>query len=226
MRRIVLLLMAIAPVSARAETPKLFLEKAFSCATLAEACNHFIDLGEAAAIKELKSLTMDDVPERALEFSTNERTSWVCRIMFLPKWKQPLRPPAFGGLGLPVKSMPLAKWPLFPVARSGLSYFVLGEGYVLRGRAEDPRKYIDYCVKNGDFRTERLTIPTRQQALKDVEEFRSSEAWKKIEWTHWGRGHYYSYSEAYTWEFMKEQAERIPVAGSNVKPAKEAKAKQ
>jgi hypothetical protein len=42
-----------------AQAPKLFHEKPFTCATLADAANHSITLKEKAAIKELESLVSD-----------------------------------------------------------------------------------------------------------------------------------------------------------------------
>ena len=34
-----------------------------------------------------------------------ERIAWVCRILFQPKGKEPLRGPGYGGLSLPRNSM-------------------------------------------------------------------------------------------------------------------------
>jgi hypothetical protein len=62
---------------------------------LAEAANHYVALGEEAATKELESLTSDWTEDRKGGFSTNERIGWICRILFQPKGKEPLRAPAF-----------------------------------------------------------------------------------------------------------------------------------
>src|SRR5262245_35377670 len=78
----------------KAKIPLLFRERSFTCATLAEAVNHYVDLGEEAAIKELESLssdriTSDDVLSATGSFSRAERIAWVCRILFQPKGKEP-----------------------------------------------------------------------------------------------------------------------------------------
>src|SRR5262245_46350266 len=96
-----------------AEVPKLFREAAFTCATLAEAVNHYVELGEDAAVKELEALTRDWSKDYVSKFSRNERVGWVCRILFQPKEKAPLRAPFFGVLHFPDRSMPLQSWPLY-----------------------------------------------------------------------------------------------------------------
>ena len=121
-----------------ADAPKLFRERPFNAATLAIAVNHFVAVGQEAAIKELAELGTAE-PLRDGVYPA-ERVGWMCRVLFEPKGHEPLRPPMYGALQLPYKSMPLAKWPLFPVALSGSSYFVLSEGYLLKGEAEDPRR--------------------------------------------------------------------------------------
>jgi hypothetical protein len=188
----------------------LFREKAFSCATLAEAVNHYIGLGEKPALKALESEILDWDADYKNGFSRNERIGWVCRILFQPKGKEPLRGPAFGGHHLPWNSMPLTKWPLHPVACSGSTYFVLSEGYSLDGRAEDPKEYLHYCRTEGKFRTERIPVPTKLQALKDLGQLRQSEAWKAIKWKDSGQGFSYTMSEEWIWIFIQKQAEKTP----------------
>lgn len=197
----------------RAEPPKLFREKSFTCATMAKAANYYIALGEKASIKELESEILDWDKDFEGQFSRNARIGWVCRIVFQPKGKQPLRGPAYGELHLPWNSMPLTKWPLYPVARTGSSYFALGEGYTLLGVREDPKHYLNYCREKGKFRTERVPEPTKRQALKDLEELRQSEAWKAIKWKDSGEGFSYTISESWIWEFIKAQVEEMPETG-------------
>jgi hypothetical protein len=73
---------------------------------------------------------------------------------------------------LPRITMPLTTWPIYPVAVSGTSYFVLSEGYLVAGEPEDPKEYLRYCRTNGKFRSERVPIPTRVDALKNLETIR------------------------------------------------------
>jgi hypothetical protein len=116
----------------------------------------------------------------------------------------------FGGHRLPWNSMPLTAWPLYPVARSGSTYFVLSEGYDLGGVPEDPKAYLKHCQTKGKFRSERIPTPTRSQALKDLEQLRQTEAWKAIKWKDSGQGFSYTMSEESIWTFIKAQAEKTP----------------
>ena len=210
MHRFILLLVIFVASPCYAETPKLFREKPFTCAVLAEAVNHYVALGEKAAVKELEDLVSDWEKDFKQDFSRNERIGWVCRILFQPKEKEPLREPAFGGLLIPHRSMPLKTWPFFPVASSGRSYFVLSQGYIVGGEPEDPKAYLKYCRTEGKFRTKEVPIPTKDEALKDAEELRKSDAWKAIKWKDSGPGFSYTLSEEWTWSFIKGQAEAIP----------------
>jgi hypothetical protein len=189
-----------------AEVPALFREQAFTCATLAEAVNHYVALGEAAAARELASLAGHD---EVGGLDLNERVGWVCRILFQPKGTKPLQPPAFGALALPYNSMPLSRWPLFPVALSGSTYFVLSEGYWLAGVAERLEDYLQYCRRDGRFREAPVPLPTRAGALRDLEQLRGSPEWKAIRWEDRGPGFSYTISEEWVWEGIRRQAERI-----------------
>jgi hypothetical protein len=195
---------------ASAGVPRLFQQKQFTAAAFAEAVNHFVAIGEDASVRELRGLALDDAASRALRgkdrWSANERIGWMCRVLFEPSTDTPLRPPAFGGLALPEHSMPAADWPLYPVAHSGSTYFVLGEGYLLAGRAEDPIAYIAYSQRAGIFRTHPIAVPDRAQAMKDAAALRQSAAWKAIQWTDRGENWSYTLSESSTWEFILDQA--------------------
>lgn len=211
MRGFVLLFVVLTASPLQAEVPRLFREKPFTSEALAEAANHFIALGEEAGMKELESLTADPkVRDFKDGFRRHERIGWVCRILFEPKGNEPLRPPAYGGHDLPTNTMPLKDWPLYPLASSASTYFVLSEGYNLGGKPENPKHYLSYCRDQGKFRTERVPIPTRAQALKDLEQLRQSEAWKAIQWQDRGQGFAYTFSEDSIWAFIKAQAENIP----------------
>jgi len=170
MRRFILLFLILSASPCCAETPKLFREKPFTCAVLAEAVNHYVALGENAAIKELEDLTLDwEKEDTAGEFSKNVRVGWVCRILFQPKEAKPLRQPSFGDLWLPHRSMPLKTWPLYPVVSSGKSYFVLSEGYLLGGVPENQKPISS---------TAGPTESSAQSEFQSPLETRRSKTWK------------------------------------------------
>jgi hypothetical protein len=196
-------------VHSRAELPLLFRQKEFNTVSLAEAVNHFVTMGEEDAIRELYSLAPTGNATNRDEVYLDERIGWLTRILFSPRDQARLRPPAFGGLSLPWNSMPAENWPLYPVAQSGSTYFVLDEGYMLGGVAEETRSYLDYCRSSGTFRRELVAIPTRDQALQNAACLRQSPNWKAIKWSHEGPGFHYYMDEFAAWGFIQQQAEAV-----------------
>jgi len=195
-----------------AEVPGLFSEKAFTAKDLAEAVNHFIALGEEGAVKELSALAPDHDFKRDVGtkgFSMPERVGWVCRILFEPKDDKPLRGPGYGGHSLPRLTMPRKNWPLYPVAASGDSFFVLSEGYVVGGVAEEPLTYLAYCRAEGVFRKKAVPVPTCEQAQKDAAQLRASAVWKVIKWEDSGPGSSYRMNEGWVWSLIQKQADGI-----------------
>src|SRR5437660_1148629 len=129
----------------RAEPPRFVRDESFSCKDTADAVNCYVDLGEEKAIRELRA-TVDDAKPHA---RPSKRICHLCRILFEPRGEKPLREAALGGLDLPTNTMPSLKWPRFPVAGSGSTFFLLSESYSLSGQAEPPSEYLEYCRTNG-----------------------------------------------------------------------------
>jgi hypothetical protein len=213
----------------QAGVPKLLTERAFTSASLAEAANHFITIGEQATFKELKAFIVEDSTQTNYRFSrgynVDERIGWMFRILYEPKDGIPmlvpktgtfipgnivqLRAPSFGTLDLPENSMPAEKWPLYPLALSGSTFIVLKERYNSKGVPETISHYMEYCQGNGVFRKTPVAIPTRQQALKDAEQLRQSTSWKAIRWVDNG-GIGFPMGEQWMWGFIQKQARAIP----------------
>jgi hypothetical protein len=196
-----------------AELPKLFCEKPFSPATLAEAVNRYVAIGEDAAIKELQQASLQESSQTEFfagkGYSVNERIGWVCRILYEPRGHSPLRAPKFGVLALPEKTMPAENWPLYPVALSGSTYIVLKQGYTASGTPEELKHYLAYCKNNGVFRKTPVPVPTKEQAEQDVATLRQSASWKAIKWED-GRGFSFPMGEQWSWAFIQNQANGVP----------------
>lgn len=192
------------------EVPQIFKVREFNSATLADAANHYIALGEARAIKELKALDEDFVESMDRGFHRNERIGWVCRIIFAGKGTKPLRPPMYGGQSLARFITPLERWPLYPVAESDGVFFVLSEGYVLAGVAERASDYIDYCSANGDFRRTKVKKPTRNEAISAFYALKKSNRWAMIKWKDEAPGAKYTLSEELVLRDIEAQATSIP----------------
>lgn len=236
-----LIICTILAVSAvcQAEVPKLLTQKAFTSASLAEAVNHYVALGEAGTFKELDVFIVEDATHTNWLFnrgySVNERIAWIFRVLYAPKEismrvpktgelipgiTEPLRAPEFGTLSIPEKTMPLENWPLYPVALSGSTYVVLKDRYAPKGVPETIQHYMDYCKDNGIFRTTPVPVPTREEALKDAKQLRQSAAWKAIEWVD-TEGVSFPLGEQWTWGFINSQVKTIadaPLAGRMPKP--------
>ena len=188
---------------------RLLRSSEFDCNDIARAVNHYVEIGEASTLQELASLADEDT-NFARGFSINERIGWLCRVLYLPK-SQPLRPPGYGALSLPYRTMPAQKLPLYPVAKSGETYCVLAEGYLLSGVAEPVPDYLAYCQANGAFRTKPVQVTDRKTAIRDVLAIRTSTRWLAIKWTDSGPGSsYYMIDEPWTWNPIISQAESIP----------------
>jgi hypothetical protein len=204
-----IILLVMSPAHSRAEIPRLFRETSFNSATLAAAVNHFVAIGEEATVKELVALSAK--PPAGREWVTDERIGWVCRILFAPKGQKPLRPPMYGALAfVPDESMPPERWPLFPVALSGETYFVLGQGYSVEGVAEPARDYVAYCRENGIFRRTPVLVPTRAQAVKDAAALERSAAWQAIQWKDASSQRNASFREDWLRRIIRSEVETIP----------------
>lgn len=193
-----------------ADLPRFLLEDEFTCATFAEAVNHYVDMGELKAIETLKALA-NSKPQGTFPDRSERRMGFICRALFEPKGKTPLREPGFGGLrNLPWNTMPLEDWPLYPVAKAGSSYFVLNEGYLVAGLCEPSIIYVSYCCVEGNFRKDRVPVPSKKEALNDLDVLRSSKAWLSLRWKDQGQGFRYELNENRAIEFLRMQAEQIP----------------
>jgi hypothetical protein len=225
MTRLLIFILLAALQKCYCDVPRFFREEAFTCASFAEAVNHLVGLGEKGAVKELSDLAVDGSKDYTNGFSMRARIGFICRVLFEPRGAEPVRPPAYGWLdtlgsmGLP-PAFPSSLWtnirrywPLYPVAHSGSTYFVLSEGYSFEGIGgpEKPKDYIAYCEQHGVLRKTLLDVPTRAEAMRDAAALRKSKAWKAIKWKDSGEGYSFDESEEYAWRFIQNQAQSIPV---------------
>ena len=91
------------------DLPRLFTQQSFNSRDLAQAVNYFVAMGEERTAKRFAALASDFHSdwkrEQRTYFSLNSRLSWMCRILFEPEGKEPLREPWYGELALPHHSM-------------------------------------------------------------------------------------------------------------------------
>ena len=205
-------LFAFAVTAHAGELPKLLRQRDFNCADIAEAVNHFVRLGEQQACDVL----LTTAPNHSfgeigkIEFSLTERVGWLCRVLFQSRDGVPLRLPGYGGQNLPYLTMPLKSWPLYPVAHSGESYFILAEGYSGTGIPESPKRYLEYCRKTGVFLKGEVPVPSRETAQRDALALRKYQVWSAVKWTDSGPGTTYTMSEEWCWKPIQKQADDTP----------------
>ncbi len=193
-----------APEASEDPLPALLTSKKFDVFRLAEATNYFVELGEEKTVERFVELSKNStVSGQPLGFDINERIGWLCRILYVAN-DEPIRQPFFGGLSLP--PMPLEKWPLYPVAKSGNTYFVLSSGYSLGGRPEPVKSYIEHCQQQGTFRTEPIEVPPPMDATGNAESLKQSPRWQALVWKGESPGSSYFISEDWVWKKIAAQA--------------------
>jgi len=192
--------------------PSFFSEEEFTSASFAEAINHYVGIGERAAVKELRQLKQPHGRVFPNLIHVNVRIGLLCRVLFEPNGGEPIRPPSYGGLlflgGAGMEYTRWAdirnNWPLFPVALSGSTYFVLSDKYWWEGFGgpEDAKDYISYCHKHGIFRKSMVKVPTKAEAMDDAAALRRSTEWQAIKSDLKG-------NEEFTWNYIQIQANAI-----------------
>ncbi|HEY1122940.1 MAG TPA: hypothetical protein VGE67_15115, partial [Haloferula sp.] len=156
--------------------PSFLEEESYDVATLATTVNHYVSLGEAAALADLRKRAAKS--ERDPLSSNETRIGHVAHILWGSSGVA-LRNRADGAyMDLPYLSMPASAWPHYPMVRSGQSFFVMSEFRILAGVAEPLSDYLSYCQKNGRFRREALPVPTHDQAVRDLNALQASWRWR------------------------------------------------
>lgn len=196
-------LLVVANATDQLDVPKVFTTKDFSSADLARSANKYIAMGEKKAVQSLKKLALETRASKQ-GMQINTRITWICRMIFEAKEK-PIRRPLVGALMIPINGNDAARWPLFPLAKSGETFFVLGQAGFGTGIPEGADKYIEYCQHNGKFRKAPLTIPEQQRAQKDLKKLKDSKRWQEINWKTANP----KATEAWFWKSIAEQARSI-----------------
>lgn len=167
--------------NALSEMPDFFTSPKVDAAQLASAVNHFVELGETKAIDALKAIRSRQTFSGKID--VHFRLACVCRVLWQNS-DHPIPPPHLGmyGGGVSIgagKSAKSKDWPMFPVAKAGNSYFIVVYG----GRGGTgtshrlPISYLTQCQTSGNFLTEKISIPTKQNAEIDAKLLRKSARW-------------------------------------------------
>ncbi|MBS1723235.1 MAG: hypothetical protein JSS66_09820 [Armatimonadetes bacterium] len=182
----------------------VFTKKSVTCRSLAEAANAYIAMGEEKAAADLVrrgdgGQKLDYMPR----FSS-VRACHLCRILFVGKGG-PLRPPKLGVIRLPRFTMPLSKWPEFPMVQQNDVWFELGNAYLLSGKGESAAQYVDTCRKTGTFRKDPVEIPTEEGARLALKDLIASDRWGAIVWSDSRGGENYDFPPSSETAFLANQ---------------------
>jgi hypothetical protein len=177
-------------------TELLFTKSKLTCRDWAEVANAYLDLGEDEACATL----LKDASEH--KSKGNIRAGLICRILFQGNGG-PLRSPKFGELSLP--RMSLSSWPEYPMLQEEGVWFLLDENYRLGEKKETAGDYVDYCRKTGQFRKEKLMVPTAQQARDAWKDIQGEKRWNSIRWADGDLHSSYTYDRSWTVEMLRSQ---------------------
>jgi hypothetical protein len=126
----------------------------------AESCHNVDWFIETAA--ELQSFGKEKACEclraRAADKNENERekTFVLCRMLFVAKPGGEFRRPLLGGPYF-IGSVKIEDWPLEPIEIVDGIPFLVTYGYMLAGYPEPAPSYVEYCVRECDWSSERFT---------------------------------------------------------------------
>lgn len=162
------------------ESLEYFSKKQFNASDLAEAANHFIEMGETQALKKMEEVSITRQTKGPGD-PTSLRMIFLMRVIFQPQ-KQAIRRPLIGAFFIPIDGNDQANWPHFPLVKSGDSYFLLTNSMGGTGIPESTTKYLQHCMEHGTFRKEKISVPNRKQAESDLDKLWLSKRWQSIDW--------------------------------------------
>ncbi|HQY88104.1 MAG TPA: hypothetical protein PK402_05555 [Tepidisphaeraceae bacterium] len=216
----------IAPIALPDNLPSFLIDEEFTSASFAEAVNYFVEMGEEEAIRNLKGWSAAvwnsyGTQESAFKYDSgrlNQRLVLVCRVLFEPKDEKSLRRLPFDIYELHPSDLLRENWVHYPVANAGSSFFLpsMKFGYYCGGISTV--EFMMLCESEGIFRTEKIPVPTREEALRDLELLITSPTWKSLTWAEKGPCLPDPIREDQIIARMKLQAESIEPKPSNYEP--------
>ena len=160
----------IVPVEKPAK--RSLLADRFDSRKLAETINYFVERGELASAQELAVLSKQST-------TCMIRAGLVCRILW-QNADSPIRPSFHCVyLNFEFEKSKLETWPLYPLAKSNETYFVLDEEYLGCSEMEQVEDYIKHCQQEGEFLRTPVSVPTSAQALDDAKDLIGSNRWSE-----------------------------------------------
>ena len=184
------------------DVPDFLTSENFSSASLARAVNHYVAMGEAASVRELRKMGKIAEEMDHWDLPLENRVFWLTRVLFEEK-AAPLRGPMLGWLFmLPREAHRSGSLPYFPLVEQDGVFFVLSGSYFLAGVAEQYENYVKYLQDEGSFRKTRLKVPSKERAMAALETLSKSKKWQAMGWS----GQEGGGAEGSVLFFMRQQA--------------------
>jgi hypothetical protein len=134
------------------------------------------------AATKLQALTKDEAYEAlatvAEDKNQKNQVIVLCRMLFVRKPKGEFRGPLFGEACL-LGGTAHADWPLEPIEVVNGVPFLISSGYWLIGVPESAKSYLDYCVENCDWNTERFEVKSKDEKRKALVSLLASPKWNR-----------------------------------------------
>jgi hypothetical protein len=102
----------------------------------------------------------------------------LCRMLFTARPGKEFRRPLIGAPSLLGGTIPKG-WPLEPIELVDGVPFLIVRGYMLGGEAEPPESYLEYCLRNCDWRRERFAPRSPEAKRKALAKLLASPKWKR-----------------------------------------------
>lgn len=128
--------------------------------------------------KEKGGETLRRLCKQAGDLKRGDQVIVLCRMLYAAKPGREFRRPRLGGpvfLG----GTALKDWPAEPIVLVDGVPFLVVRGYVLAGEPERPEDYVDYCMRNCDWRTERFAPKSSEEKQKALAKLLASPKWKQ-----------------------------------------------
>jgi hypothetical protein len=125
-------------------------------------------LSQDEALSELRSMATD----RQLE----DGVVILCRMLFTSRPDSDFRRPGLGGPAFKGGTNK-TDWPLEPIEILDGIPFLITQGYILGGKREPAKMYLQYCVDNCDWSTTRFETKTDSQLMDALHHLVSAPKW-------------------------------------------------
>ena len=130
------------------------------------------ETGRDNSIRMLTKLAESD------DTADNHKLIILCRMLFVSRKQKEFRRPL---LGAPVffGDTTAADWPAEPIEIVDGVPFIIVRSYVLGGVPESGKEYLEYCVNNCDWSTQKYCKKTDKEIEASLVKLYNSKKWKK-----------------------------------------------